>query len=291
MPKEGHEFATIDFQLDRKRLQTLAERHASDYRSAHPFPHTVLDDFLPEEVIDTCLAEFPTPEQIDWRVLTDDGHSNKLATTDEALMGPATRQLIAQLNGGAMIDFLEKLTGIEGLVPDPHLVGGGLHQLPSGGFLDVHADFNFNERLKLDRRINLLLYLNPEWHDDWGGGLELWNPDLTECERRIAPIANRMVLFSTTDISFHGNPQPVSAPTGITRRSLALYYYTNGRPEHEGKEAHSTLYRVGAGRAAEVVWRPSLRDRIRAAMLQLLPPIIVSAARKLARGGGRRSPA
>jgi hypothetical protein len=280
MMREGVDLTANAFQLDRAALQEIARQRASQYQSAQPFPHIVLDDFLPQAVIDACIEEFPAPEQIDWRILTDEGHSKKLSTKDEALMGPVTRQVIAQLNGGTMISFLEELTGIDGLVPDPHLEGGGLHQLPRGGFLDVHADFNFHKRIRLDRRLNLLLYLNPDWCEEWGGNMELWDPSLTSCEVRVAPVANRVVIFNTTDTSFHGNPQPVTAPDGRTRRSLALYYYTNGRPDSERSKAHSTLYRVGAGQASEVYSRISLTERTRRILLAALPPVIVTGIRR-----------
>jgi hypothetical protein len=214
--------------------------------------------------------------------LGDEGNSMKYATNDETLMGPVTRQVIAQFNGGAMIRFLEELTGISGLVPDPHLEGGGIHVLGPGGFLKVHADFNVHHGLKLDRRINLLFYLNPGWEEGWGGNLELWNADMRACERRVVPVAGRCVIFNTTDIALHGNPEPVRTPDGRPRRSLAFYYYTAGRPREERAAAHSTIYPKPGARA-----RPSLRERLRTTKdrsvligLRLAPPILVDALRK-----------
>lgn len=267
------------FFLDSGPLLERARAHAAEYRSASPFPHVVLDDFLPTNVIDACISEFPAPND-EWLFHTDWGNSKKFATTDESLMGPVTRQVINEFNGGPMIRFLEELTGITGLVADPHLVGGGMHLLGDGGFLRVHADFNVHEHLKLDRRINVLLYLNPGWKEEWGGNLELWNADMTVCERRIVPIANRCVIFNTTDIALHGNPEPVKCPEGMARRSLAFYYYTAGRPKEERSAPHTTLY-PGRGKRA----KPPIKAQARDIALRVLPPVVVDAVRRARRNG------
>lgn len=154
-------------------------------------------------------------------------------------MGWATRSLIAELNSAEFLQFLEALTGIEGLIADPYYEGGGIHEIRRGGFLKIHTDFNYHKKLKLDRRINVLLYLNDDWDESYGGELELWNQDMSTCIRKIQPIINRLVVFSTTDTSFHGHPVPLTCPEDRSRRSLALYYYTNGRPESEVEFKHS----------------------------------------------------
>jgi len=254
----------------------LAQGAAAEYRGAQPFPHIAIDDFVPDWVIDKLLEEFPAPGQIEWDLYTDGGNTQKLATRDELRMGPFTRQFIGQLNGSAFITFLEGLTGIDGLLPDPHLEGGGLHQIERGGFLKVHADFNVHQRLRLDRRLNLLLYLNRGWHEEYGGHLELWNRDMSACARKILPVANRCVVFSTTDTSFHSHPQPLQTPAGVTRKSLALYYYSNGRPMSEQSPSHTTLYQ-----GAEP---PGLRSSLRHLALRASPPIFVDAVKRLRRG-------
>jgi hypothetical protein len=288
------------FGLDRGRLLALAALHAEEYRSAQPFPHAVIDDFLPEEVLDRVLDEFPGPDGIPWRLFTDEGHTQKLATDRLELMGPFTRHLLNEFNASVMIDFLERLTGIDGLVPDPHLAGGGLHQIEAGGFLHVHADFNVYDRLRLDRRLNLLLYLNRGWREEYGGHLELWTRDMSACARRVLPVFNRMVVFSTSDISFHGHPEPLACPPGRTRKSLAVYYYSNGRPADEASPAHSTLYQKPGvvpdpvtspaepapapaapdpppgPAAATPPPRPGWRHRLK----PFLPPVLVTAARR-----------
>ncbi|TYO60757.1 2OG-Fe(II) oxygenase, partial [Bradyrhizobium hipponense] len=164
------------------------------------------------------------------------------------------------------LGFLERLTGIEGLIPDPYLLGGGLHMIPRGGRLAIHADFNIHKKLRLDRRLNLLLYLNYDWKEEWGGALELWDKDVKTKERAYLPIANRMVVFSTTDTAYHGHPDPLRSPKGKYRRSIALYYYTNGRPEDERSADHSTIFRM----------RPNeVRKRMALDMVKpFVPPIV-----------------
>ena len=140
---------------------------------------------------------------------------------------------------------MQKLTGIkETLIPDPYLIGGGLHELRNEGFLNIHADFNRHPKMKLDRRLNILVYLNKNWKDEFGGQLQLWDKDMQECKKNIVPIFNRMVIFSTTNTSYHGNPIKVNHPNSVSRKSIAMYYYTNGRPNSENIIGdHSTIFR------------------------------------------------
>ena len=228
--------------LDSEKLQELAEKLRGAYAEAEPFPHVVIDDLFSEEVLKGIIEEFPSPGGIDWNKFNN-REERKLASTRETQMGDVTRLFLYQLNSSIFIDFLETLTGIKGLIPDPHFWGGGLHQIERGGFLKIHADFNRHERLDLDRRLNLLLYLNEGWREEYGGYLELWNRDMTRSVQRILPVFNRMVIFSTTDYSYHGHPDVLQCPVGQTRKSLALYYYSNGRPPEELSGDHGTLFK------------------------------------------------
>jgi hypothetical protein len=232
--------------LDHVDLTGLAREHKTRYQAASPFPHIIIDNFLPETALQEVAREFPDPNQVDWTRF-ENGAEKKLATKHEKQMPPATRALMHQLNSSTFIDFLEELTGIQGLIPDPHFWGGGLHQIQRGGFLKVHADFNHHPRLKLDRRLNLLIYLNDNWKEEYGGHLELWDREMKKCEARVLPLFNRCVVFSTTDFSYHGHPDALTCPEGRARRSLALYYYSNGRPAEERGDAHNTLFRERPG--------------------------------------------
>jgi hypothetical protein len=230
---------------DVARLDQIAADHAPRYRQNQPFPHTVIDDFLPLPLANAIERAFPRPKEIAWDVYVESGNSLKLTTSNELLLPPLLRHALWMFNSGPMIRFLEKLTGIAGLLPDPYFAGGGLHQLERGGFLNVHADFNYHATLRLDRRINLLLYLNRDWREEYGGQLELWDPSSNTPVKRIVPTFNRCVVFDTTDFSPHGNPTPVNCPPGVSRRSLALYYYSNGRPEEETKGREGNAQYIG----------------------------------------------
>ncbi len=253
-------------EADLQKLENIATARMGDYQAGDPFPHIAIDEFVYPQVLEAVLAEIEARGGLQWSTM-DDRFQKKSACNSTRMMSPRTRALIQFLNGQEMIMFLEKLTGIEGLVPDPQLAGGGLHELRQGGFLGVHADFNIQKHLRLDRRINLLLYLNKDWDEAWGGNLELWDTSMTACVKRYAPQFNRCVIFNTTDKSFHGNPQPVNAPDGRPRRSIAMYYYTNGRPLGEVSDAHMTMFQHRPGEASAI-------DRSKRMLKKFVPPVI-----------------
>lgn len=256
--------------LETDRLRNLAQVYREPYSQAKPFPHIVIDNFLPEEVLEKVLYEFPNPSQINWNK-ANHAAEKKLSSCREDEMGEITRLLLYQLNSSIFIKFLEDLTGIDGIIPDPHFLGGGLHQIERGSYLKIHADFNRHQKLKLDRRLNLLLYLNKDWKEEYGGYLELWNTDMTECGQRILPIFNRCVIFNTTDFSYHGHPDPLNCLEGQTRKSLALYYYTNGRPSEELSSFHWTTWHERPNEKIGIV--EPLTPKI--LLKKLIPPIFI----------------
>jgi hypothetical protein len=248
-PSTADVVGSTPFVFDDETLLRVAAEQRPEYVGAEPFPHTVLDGLVRDDVLRRVIAEFPPGDAPVWKRYDDYGNTVKLALSRQSLMGPWTSHLIMVLNSGPFLEFLEELTGIQGLVPDPQLVGGGLHLVERGGFLNIHADFNRHPHTDLERRLNLLLYLNPDWDVSYGGQLELWGRDMRECVRRIEPVENRCVVFSTTSHSYHGHPQPLTCPRHSARRSLALYYYSKTRPRTERSRPHSTRYRAGDGGA------------------------------------------
>jgi Rps23 Pro-64 3,4-dihydroxylase Tpa1-like proline 4-hydroxylase len=217
--------------------------HCATYAAGDPFPHITIDGLFDDAELDAVLRDFPSPEETRW-MRFDNPREKKLGFFYEAsAISERIRHFLDAMNGFEMLLFLEALTGIDGLIPDPYFGGGGLHQIEPGGFLKVHADFNVHPKLKLDRRLNMLIYLNKEWREEYGGHLELWDAELRGPRQRILPAFNRTVVFSTTDTSFHGHPHPLTSPPGVTRKSVSLYYYTAGRPESEQSAPHDTLFR------------------------------------------------
>jgi hypothetical protein len=257
------------FCLEPDRLDYLANKYKHTYSSSRPFPHVIIDDFLPKSVLYNIIDEFPKPDEINWETINN-CRARKLGSTSELQMGAATRLLLYQLNSGIFINFLEGLTGIDGLIPDPHFFGGGLHQIERGGYVKIHADFSRHQKLRLDRRLNFLLYLNQNWAEEYGGYLEMWNRDMTRCDKKILPIFNRCVIFNSTPFSYHGHPEPLNCPPNRTRRSLAIYYYTNGRPSEEITDRHSTLY---LPRPGEKVY--SSTETLKAILKKFIPPIAI----------------
>jgi hypothetical protein len=164
---------------------------------------------------------------------------------------------------------LENICGIRGLVPDPYFEGGGYHEITQDGHLSVHADFNHHGPMNLERRINVLIYLNKDWKDEYGGQLELWDNDMKRCVKSFVPLFNRCVIFNTNSNSNHGNPQPVNHPDGMARRSIALYYYT--ATWDATKRKHTTQFRVrpGATKDASDVMGKGLD-----LMADLMPPVL-----------------
>jgi hypothetical protein len=221
-------------------MKDLVTAHASSYRSAAPFPHVVIENVFDPDRLRQILAEFDAMDRASWSS-SDKDLERKWSTEDVAHFGPSTRAFVNQLNGGPFVSFLEKLTGIDGLIADPHLRGGGLHEIRRGGTLGVHADFNLYPRLGIWRRLNLLLYLNEHWDESWGGALELWDRSGKQPVTSIAPLFNRVVVFDTSNFSYHGHPHPLMCPAERSRKSIALYYYTAERPEGE-IEPHTTLF-------------------------------------------------
>jgi hypothetical protein len=275
------------FFFDPDTLTAVAEREHESYGRAEPFPHVVLDGLFPDAVLDEVVREAPTADERENWVRWNDANSVKRGLREDWTMGPTTRLLLGQFNSAAFINFLEGLTGITGLVPDPHFYGGGIHTIESGGYLRIHADFNQHPRLELLRRINVLLYLNRDWDDEWGGHLELWDRTLSKPEEVIAPVFNRLVIFSITDTAYHGHPNPMETPPGIARRSLALYYYSVA----QGTEAHSTLWQPGVGehvpRPADAPADPVTTNGVHAqhstkqALRDWVPPVVWRAAHRL----------
>jgi Rps23 Pro-64 3,4-dihydroxylase Tpa1-like proline 4-hydroxylase len=258
-----------------ERMKEMMPAAHRSYIDAKPFPHIVVDDFLSPDLLDAVLAEFPKPGQIRWQEF-DNAREVKLASAKEASFGPVTRLLFYHLNSMTFLEFLSGVTGIPDLIPDPSFDGGGLHQILPGGKLGIHADFNKHPKYGLDRRLNLILYLNKQWREEYGGHLELWDRSMSKCEARVLPVFNRMMVFGTTDFTYHGHPDPLRCLEGMTRKSLALYYFSNGRPADQISGDHSTLFRD----RHEGEFRLTVKQRIRHLARDLLPPIVARRLRK-----------
>jgi Rps23 Pro-64 3,4-dihydroxylase Tpa1-like proline 4-hydroxylase len=231
--------------VDFDRLTSLFVEKREEYERNHPFPHIVIDDFLPSHVIKKLLQQYPLDHD-NWI----DSPPNAIAVQKEKRhirdlieMPRIYRELITELGCHRFLVALSRLSGIPAIMSDPDLLGAGIHQSSRGAHLKIHADFSIHRRFGLDRRLNFLLYLNPDWQESWGGHLELWDKDMQGPPIRVLPKLNRCVIFTTTATSYHGHPHALECPEGIHRKSIALYYFTNGRPEGEGEPTSATTWR------------------------------------------------
>jgi hypothetical protein len=263
-------------------LLKLATKSHSQYINADPFPYIIFKDFFDESFLDGVLAEFPDLSR-EKKVFKHHNHNEeKFGGIGEDTFGPQTKSLMHYLNSQPFLEFLSNLTGLrETLIPDPYFIGGGCHEIKPGGFLKVHADFNKHELTKLDRRINVLVYLNKDWDESYGGHFELWNKDVSKAMDKILPLFNTVVVFSTTSFSYHGHPNPLTCPTERSRKSLALYYYSNGRPASEiNSEAvtHSTLFVGRKDMHNDVV---KIAPKFKTRLLEFIPPILIKILKKL----------
>jgi hypothetical protein len=276
LPHASHpDFLDMKSILPLAKMDENVEKWARQYRENEPYPHIGIDNFFDENVIRYLVSDYPDPSNVAWKKASFDPkyEQQKLSLDQLDEMPKSIRLFIETLNSIIFLRFLERLVGIDGLIPDPYLSGGGLHMTGRGGRLGVHADFNTHKKLGLDRRLNLLLYLNENWQVGWGGELELWDRDVKSKVKGYLPVANRVVIFSTTDTAFHGHPDPLDCPKGIFRRSIALYYYSNGRPAAERSDIHSTVFKARPEDSGRI---SVMRDVIRS----LTPPIVWEIGRR-----------
>ena len=239
--------------LDQEECRSYGKTLGQTYQEASPFPHIVIDDFLDADLLRQVLAGFPSSENKSY--FDREQERLKFQYNPAEVDSAVTRNLFAELNSQAFLSFLEELTGISGLVSDPHFEGGGLHETKRGGHLGVHADFNIHGRLKLERKINLLIYLNENWDDEFGGHLELWDRQMSGCAVRVKPVFGRAVIFNTALDSFHGHPDPLNCPPERSRRSIATYYYTAAEDGLASIPKRTTNFRARPGTDDRSDWQ------------------------------------
>lgn len=217
---------------------------ADNYQQAAPYPHAQFDDFLSEWAAREAMQAFPPIKGDGWIHYVHVNEKKHGLNKMEAIP-PFLQSVIRELNSDAFVAELSRLTGIPGLKADPSLEGGGLHQSQRGGYLNIHADFTVHPHQRnWRRRVNLLVYLNEGWEESYKGDLELWDRQMEACRKKISPVFNRCVIFNTDEDSYHGLPEPIQCPEGMTRKSIALYYFTE---EQEAPRRRNTNYRARPG--------------------------------------------
>lgn len=265
--------ASRAFYLNAEESRRIGEGLSGQYCFAEPFPHIVIDNFLPMEVARIARDQFPeAPLKNDTKFeIGYAGQFKRQILPDDC--GPQARQLFNFFNSAPFLAFLEGLSTIDALIPDPHFMGGGYHETGRGGYLGVHADFRINDRLHLHRRMNVIIYLNESWLPEYGGALELWDRQMKNKCATVLPVFNRCVIFNTDADSFHGHPDPLTCPEGVFRRSIALYYYTASKEIYKEVPANSTVYHARPNDSASVK-REAFNLRLDQHLRQWLPPIL-----------------
>ena len=228
---------------------TVTEKEINEYNQAQPFPHIVIDNFLPPSILNGVIDDFRNHNDWGWdNSQYSQQHQVKKFFSPWNENGSNTlpintKLILNYLNSPETISMLEKLTGINGLIADPTLLGGGMHKIDSGGKLSIHADSRKHAVTGNYRRINLLVYLNKNWNSEWGGSLQLWNNDMTTMVQDIQPFFNRVVIFNTGGDTYHGHPHALNTPEGVSRISLALYYYTKENPDTDENNVTSAVWK------------------------------------------------
>ena len=206
-----------------KKLNNFAIDKKQTYLKSKPYPHLVVKNFFDKKFLSNVLKEFPNLSKINSSNNYNNKNEIKFANNKRENFKKNTKILFDYLNSKDFLDFLQKVTSIkEKILPDPHLSGGGLHEIKRGGVLKIHTDFSKHPFKNLDRRINVLIYLNKNWKKNYGGNLELWNKSMDKCIKKIAPNFNTMVIFSTNDFTNHGHPNPLKCPKNMSRKSVEI---------------------------------------------------------------------
>ena len=221
-------------------LETNKNKLKSEWNNRKPFKYLYFDGFFNESSAETIYNHYPSLEDPNWRSKTYINQQNKFVMT--SFSDNVIASVFNELNSKKFLELLIYITGIEDLQGDSSLFGGGLHNSINGAFLDVHVDFNIHDITKQHRRANAIVFMNKDWKEEYNGYLELWDVNKKQRLEYIKPSFNRLVIFETNQISYHGHPKPINAPEGVSRKSIATYYYTKSRPGDEIVDHHNTKF-------------------------------------------------
>ncbi|UDF05055.1 2OG-Fe(II) oxygenase [Asticcacaulis sp. AND118] len=248
-------------------------------RNNSPYPHLVVDGLFSPILLEEMNAEFDRLKWNNWRSIQG-REEVKRGTLPNTRFGLATDLYFQTIYSGVFVDFVKRLTRVDGLIGDPELYNGGLHEIPSGGFFKLHTDFTHHPTTGLNNRLVVITYLNEGWKYDYGGRLELWDPDLQQRVQEVVPVMGRTIFLFQTRRSLHGHPNPVTAPDGRTRRSAAAYFYSNGIKDGDETMSLKTEFFNGESRSFRT---ENERFRSQQRVRQFVPPIVFELVRQFRR--------
>lgn len=262
----------LDELLDRKvsdpvYLEALRQQVAS----AQPFPHMVVEGWFDPVLLELVAEEFNALPRTEWTTQFNDYARVERSRTD-ARIGPASQLYFSLIHSSFFLNLLSYVSGVNDLVPDPHLFGGGLHETLPGGSFGIHADFDRHPRNALNNEMVFITYLNKDWQPEWNGALELWDAGKQQCVGKVEPEFGRSILMTHGKTHFHGHSLPLAPPPGRTRRSVAAYYYANRFAREDRRQAMLSTFLF-----------TTKQDRRKEFAKQFLPPILVKAFKRLAR--------
>ena len=215
-----------------------AKDYAIDYQHGTPVPWLAFDDFLPDELLTAVQNEIKTIPRHMFSKFTRNG--SFMYECNNLKYAPLTRELVLNLNSNEFVNWLESVTGLEKLIPDPHMIGAGIMECETGHCLKLHTDFNWNEQLRLNRALSIIIYLSDDWDSAWGGDLEFWDFEKKKCLHKIAPTANRLLMWNYDNRLIHGHPDPLTCPEDRQRIGLRLFYFqSSAQPT---SPPHRSLY-------------------------------------------------
>jgi Rps23 Pro-64 3,4-dihydroxylase Tpa1-like proline 4-hydroxylase len=219
---------------------TNVKRLKNDFLTNTPIPLFTVDNFLKKEIALNLYNETSTIDERYWTTFTRNGsHMKECKQLDHA---PCAFNIVSHLHSSVFLHWLTSVTGIEGLIPDPHLVGAGYSKSFKGDTLQVHTDFNWNEQLKLHRALSLIIYLTPDWKEEWGGALDFYNSDKTSVENTVSCMFNRLLIWKYHRYGFHGYETPLACPENLYRSTFRLFYYTSNSSHLNDDLPHRSLY-------------------------------------------------
>ncbi|HWA98007.1 MAG TPA: 2OG-Fe(II) oxygenase [Pirellulales bacterium] len=273
---------SLDLASNTQEASAYGDALHGEYVSAIPFHHIVIDNFLNPEILDRVISDIQSlPEAAESFARSQE---RLKSSYDPELLPEYTRNLFRFFNSRPFVVFLEKMTGIPGLITDPLYTGGGIHEIKTGGHLDIHADFNYHAGMKVERRLNALIYLNKDWKPEYGGQFEIWDKNMSQRAKSLDPIFNRCVVFSTDSESYHGNPNVVAHERGLSRFSIALYYYT---ATWDGtRRKHLTQFKQRPNTNDTFDWTTRTRELLR----DITPPFALRLAKRAAKSIKKTSP-
>ena len=259
---------------DRLRLPDRIEHLRASYQNTAPFSHVVIDNLFAPHILDPLLDEMAALQENQWLLVEAPPHERLRRMRSAVDLGPAGSQMVSLVHSASFLYLLSEITGIWQLLPDPYLQGAGYAAMRRGDFFKVHSDRNVAYDTGLSRRLAMIVFLNKGWDPGYNGQLELWNDEATRCDVSVEPVFNRTIVFEVADPNYHGVPAPIACPEGRSRQSFIVYYHTVGTDEKSHRTPRTSTFAPGFYRED---------PRFRSFARQVTPPVLLKAAKKLAR--------